>query len=105
MGVTVKFNATLKNLLLMNFGETIVFVKFGTDWCIPCQELDKILVNYPNSMLYHVNTDNDEFENVMEDYNFVTIPFTIIKYKTDARNFKGVITAEKITQLINDMKN
>ena len=105
MGVTVKFNSALKNLMNMDFGETIVFVKFGTEWCVPCQELDKILVNFPNSMLYHVNLDNDEFENVMEEYNFTTVPYTIIKYKKYARNFKGIITEEQINKLIDDMKS
>lgn len=105
MGVTVKYNSVLKNLLQMNFGENCVFIKFGTDWCIPCQELDKILVNIPDSILYHVNLDNDEFDNVMEEYNFTTMPYTIIKYKKDTRNFKGVITEEQIIKLIDDMKS
>ena len=62
MGVNIKFNSALKNLINMDFGETNVFIKFGTEWCVPCQELDKILVNFPNSMLYHVNLDNDEIQ-------------------------------------------
>ncbi len=105
MGVTVRNNSVLKNLLQMDFGDTCVFIKFGTDWCIPCQELDKILVNIPNSMLYHVNLDNDEFDYVMEEYNFTTMPYTIIKYKKDSRSFSGVVTQEQIIKLINDMKS
>lgn len=105
MGVTVKYNSVLKNLLQMNFGENCVFIKFGTDWCIPCQELDKILASIPNSIIYHVNLDNDEFDNVMEEYNFTTMPYTIIKYKDNTRNFKGVITEEQINKLIDDMKS
>ena len=105
MGVIVKHNSVLKNLLQMDFGENFIFIKFGTDWCVPCQELDKILVSFPNSMLYHVNLDNDEFDNVMEEYNFKTIPYTIIKYKKDSRNFRGVITEEQINKLIGDMKS
>lgn len=105
MGVTVRNNSVLKNLLQMDFGDKCVFIKYGTDWCIPCQELDKILVNIPNSMLYHVNLDNDEFDNVMEEYNFTTMPYTIIKYKKDSRSFSGVVTEEQINKLINDMKS
>ena len=105
MGVTVKYNSVLKNLLQMDFGENFVFIKFGTDWCIPCQELDKILTSFPNSMLYHVNLDNDEFDNVMEEYDFKTMPYTIIKDKKDSRNFSGVITEEQINKLIDDMKS
>lgn len=105
MGVTVGTNSILKNILNMNFGELIVFIKFGTDWCIPCSELDKIVVNIPNSMVYHVNIDNDEFENAMDEYDFKTIPYTIVKYKKDTRNFAGVITVEQVTKLIADIKN
>tara|TARA_B100000767_G_scaffold256270_1_gene263195 strand:- start:39 stop:356 length:318 start_codon:yes stop_codon:yes gene_type:complete len=105
MGVTIKFKSVLNNLISMDFGETIVFVKFGTDWCVPCQELDKILINVPNSILYHVNLDNDEFENVMEEYNFTTMPYTIIKFKNDSRSFRGVITEEQLIRLIDDVKS
>jgi thioredoxin-like negative regulator of GroEL len=105
MGVTIKFNSVLKNLLSMDFGDTTVFIKFGTDWCIPCQDLDKILVKIPNSMLYHVNLENDEFENIMEEYNFKTIPYTIIKYKQDIRTFQGVITETQINELMDSMKS
>lgn len=105
MGVTVKYNSVLKNLLQMDFGDKYVFIKFGTDWCIPCQELDKILTSFPNSMLYHVNPDNDEFDNVMEEYNIKTMPYTIIKYKKDSCSFSGVVTQEKINELIDDMKS
>ena len=105
MGVTIKYNSVLKNILQMDFGDTCVFIKFGTDWCIPCQELDKVLTSFPNSMLYHVNLDNDEFDNVMEEYNFTTMPYTIMKYKNNSRNFKGVITQDQIQNLLNDMKS
>ena len=105
MGVTVKYNSILKNLISMDFGDNLVFIKFGMDWCIPCQELDKILTSVPDSILYYVNLDNDEFDNVMEEYNFTTVPYTIIKYKKDSRSFRGVITGEQINKLINDMKS
>tara|TARA_B110001450_G_scaffold133690_1_gene125543 strand:- start:6867 stop:7184 length:318 start_codon:yes stop_codon:yes gene_type:complete len=105
MGVTVKFNSVLKNLLSMNFGDTIVFIKFGTDWCIPCQELDKILVKIPNNMIYHVNLENVEFDDIMEEYNFKTIPYTIIKYKQHTRTFQGVMTETQINKLIDAMKS
>ena len=105
MGVTIKFKSVLNNLISMDFAEKYVFIKFGTDWCVPCQELGKILVNIPTSMLYHVNIDNDEFDNVMEEYDVKTIPYTIIKYKKESRNFGGVITEEQINKLIDDMKS
>jgi thioredoxin-like negative regulator of GroEL len=105
MGVSIKSKAVLNNVLQMDFRDNIVFIKFGTDWCIPCQELDKILINVPNSIVYHVNLENTEFDDVMEEYNFATIPYTIIKYKKEINNFKGVITQEQINKLIDDMKS
>lgn len=105
MGVSIKTKNVLNNVLHMDFSDNLVFIKFGTDWCIPCQELDKILINVPNSILYHVDLDNDEFENVPEEYNFKSIPYTIIKYKKNLRNFSGVITEEQINKLIDDMKS
>ena len=105
MGVSIKFKAVLDNVLQMDFKDNLVFIKFGTDWCIPCQELDKILISVPNSIIYHVNLENPEFDDVMEEHNFTTIPYTIIKYKKDVRNFKGVITEEQINKLVDDMKS
>ena len=105
MGVTVKFNSALKNLINMDFGETNVFIKFGTDWCVPCQELDKILVNFPDSALYHVDVEDVEFDGTMEEYNYKSVPYTIIKYKKKTRNFSGVSSEENIKRLINEMKN
>tara|TARA_B110001450_G_scaffold247782_1_gene263236 strand:- start:5458 stop:5775 length:318 start_codon:yes stop_codon:yes gene_type:complete len=104
MGVTIKNKSVLQNTLNVDFGEIIVFIKFGTDWCIPCQELDKIVVNVPNSVVYNVNIDDDEFENVMDEYNFKTIPYTIIKYKKETRHFSGGITTEQVNRLIDDIK-
>ena len=106
MGGTRLFAAAaLKNILLMDFGETCVFIKFGTDWCIPCQELDKILVNFPDSALYHVDVEDVEFDGTMEEYNYKSVPYTIIKYKKKTRNFSGVSSEENIKRLINEMKN
>lgn len=105
MGVSINTKAVLNNVLSMDFRDNIVFIKFGTDWCIPCKELDKILINIPYSIIYHVNLENPEFDDVMEEYKFTTIPYTIIKYKKDLRNVKGVVTEEQITKLVNDMKS
>jgi thioredoxin-like negative regulator of GroEL len=105
MGVNIINNSSLKNILSMNFGDKYVFIKFGTDWCIPCQELDKILSQIPDSMTYHVNLDNTEFDDVMEDYNFKTIPYTIVKYNKKTANFSGILSSENIIELIQKVDN
>lgn len=105
MAVPIKFVTVLKNIENIDFGDAPVFIKFGTDWCKPCQDLSEQLLNIPNSMCYYVNLDSDEFENVMDEYNFTTIPFTIVKYKKDKRNFSGVLSKDNIIEIINNMKN
>lgn len=104
MGVSIKNKSILQNTLNVDFGDMNVFIKFGTEWCIPCQELDKILVNIPNSIVYYVDIDNDEFEDIMEINNVYTVPYTFIKYKKNTRTFSGVKPLDEIIKLIDTMK-
>jgi len=74
-----KYNLKLNNILMemaqsihsvdsyniideIDFGETIVFIKFGTDWCLPCKQIEQILVDMPNCITYTIDVENDEFE-------------------------------------------
>tara|TARA_Y100000389_G_scaffold166582_1_gene171408 strand:+ start:162 stop:485 length:324 start_codon:yes stop_codon:yes gene_type:complete len=104
MGVTIK---DLKNYTVVNnidFGEKVIFFKFGADWCIPCIELEKILENVENSLLYHISIDNEEFESFFMDNKIYNVPDTIIKYKDNTHRFQGVKTIEQINEIINSMK-
>ena len=104
MGVTIK---DFKNYTIINsidFGEKIVFFKFGADWCIPCNELDKVLANVENSLLYHISIDNEEFESFFMDNKIYSVPDTIIKYKDNTHRFQGVKTLEQINKILKDMK-
>jgi hypothetical protein len=56
-------------------------------------------------MTYHVNLDNTEFDDVMEDYNFKTIPYTIVKYNKKTANFSGILSSENIIELIQKVDN
>lgn len=62
MGVTIKDLSSYNSINSINFGEQVLFFKFGADWCIPCTELDKVLINVPDSMLYHISIENEDFE-------------------------------------------
>lgn len=104
MGVTIKNKSILQNTLNVDFGDMNVFIKFGTEWCIPCQELDKILVNIPNSIVYYVDVDDDEFEDILEINNINTLPYTFIKYKKNTRTFYGVKSHAEIIKLIDTIK-
>ena len=104
MGVAIK---DLKNYTAINdidFGEKVIFFKFGAEWCIPCIELEKILVNVDNSLLYHISIDNEEFGSFFMDNKIYSIPDTIIKYKVNTHRFQGVKTIEQINEIINSMK-
>lgn len=104
MGVTIKDISSYNSINSINFGEKVLFFKFGADWCIPCIELDKILKSVPDSMLYHISIDNEEFESFLMDNKIYTVPDTIIKYKDNTRRFQGVKTIEQINEIINSMK-
>tara|TARA_B100001142_G_scaffold330387_1_gene398931 strand:- start:8555 stop:8881 length:327 start_codon:yes stop_codon:yes gene_type:complete len=104
MGVTIKDLSSYNSINSINFGEQVLFFKFGADWCIPCTELDKVLINVPDSMLYHISIENEDFESFFIDNKIYTLPDTIIKYKNSTRRFQGVRTLEQILQMIKKLK-
>lgn len=104
MGVTIKDLSTYNCINGINFGEQVVFFKFGADWCIPCTELDKILVNIPESMLYHISIDNEDFESFLMDNKIYSIPDTIVKYKNATTRFQGLRTHEQVMEIIEELK-
>lgn len=96
MGVTILTLESYKQIFDMDFGEMIVFLKFGADWCIPCIELEKNMSSVPNSIIYHINIDNEDFEDFFIENKIFTVPYTIIKYKTFNTSFKGLKTTEEL---------
>lgn len=88
----------------IDFGEKIVFFKVGADWCEPCFRLDTILNSIPDSMIYHISIDNDEFTSFFMENKFYTIPDTIIKYKNNTTRFQGLSTQESIKEMIDKLK-
>jgi len=104
MTVTIESLEKYNAINSIDYGETVVFFKFGADWCIPCQELEKTLNNIPGSMLYNISVDNDDFETFLIEKNIYTVPVTIIKYKNVTHTFQGVKTKNQIEFLIDVMK-
>jgi len=104
MGVTIKDLYSYNSINSINFGEKVLFFKFGADWCIPCVELDKVLINVPDSMLYHISIENEDFESFFIDNKIYTLPVTIIKYKNSTIRFQGVRTLEEILEMIKKLK-
>jgi len=104
MGITINNLTAFNNLINIEYGDKIVFFKFGTDWCIPCAELDKILVNIPNSLVYYISVDNENFESYLIENNIYTIPHTIIKYKNKNKKIIGIHTINQIEKYIEELK-
>lgn len=88
----------------IDFGETVIFIKFGTDWCAPCKQLEPILSGMPNCITYAVDVENDEFEEFLSKNRIYNIPTTIIKYKNDKTQFVGMRTSEEINNMIHNLK-
>lgn len=104
MGVTIKDFSSYNSINSVDFGETVLFFKIGADWCIPCKELDKVLVSIPDSMIYHISIENEDFESFFMDNKIYTLPYTIIKYKNNTSTFQGVKTDKQILETILKLK-
>ncbi len=104
MGVTIESLKKYNSINSIDYGDTVVFFKFGADWCVPCEELEKTLNTIPNSMLFNISVDNDDFESFLIEKDIYAIPVTIIKYKNVTHTFQGIKTKTQIEFLINTMK-
>lgn len=88
----------------IDFGDTIVFFKFGTEWCLPCKQIEQILMYIPDSITYTIDVENDEFEEFLSKHRIYNIPTTIIKYRNDKTQFVGLRTADEINNMIHNLK-
>lgn len=104
MGVSIADLNTYNAINSINFGEKIVFFKVGADWCEPCVKLETVLNSIPDSMVYHISIDNDEFTSFFMENKFYAIPDTIIKYKNKTARFQGLITEKDLNEIIEKLK-
>jgi thiol-disulfide isomerase/thioredoxin len=104
MGITINNLTTLNNLINIDHENKVVFFKFGTDWCIPCIELDKVLVNIPNSLIYYISVDNENFESYLIENKIYTVPHTIIKYGNKIKKMIGIHNINQIEKYIEELK-
>jgi thioredoxin len=51
-----------------------VLVKFGADWCGPCQHMDRVLDNFSSSKVKVVRVDIDEMPELAQHYGVHSIP-------------------------------
>jgi len=104
MGITINNLKAFNNSINVDYGDKIVFFKFGTDWCIPCIEIDKILINIPNSLIYYISFDNENFASYLIENKIYTIPYIIIKYKTKIKKIIGIHSINQIEKYIEELK-
>ena len=104
MSVTINDFSNYNSINKINFGEKVVFFKVGADWCTPCNELNNIINNIPDSIIYNISIDNENFESFFIENKFYSIPDTIVKYKGSTTRFQGIRTIEQITKIIEDLK-
>jgi thiol-disulfide isomerase/thioredoxin len=89
----------------INFGDKIIFFKFGGPWCVPCKSLERTLCKIENCLIYNIDVDNEKFDNYIATNNITSIPYTIVKYKTNTMSFKGNIDHVDLESIISELKN
>ena len=94
----------LNTIKTIDFGEKILIIKFGGPWCKACKELEKEMECIPDLVVFDVNVENDNFEEYITGNNIASIPYTIIIYKKNEINFKGVRKTDELTEMINLIK-
>ena len=105
MGVSINDLNTYNAINSIDFGEKIVFFQVGADWCEPCVKLETVLNSIPDSIVYRISIDNDEFTSFFMENKFYAIPDTIIKYKNNTARFQGLSTQESIKEMIDKLKH
>lgn len=94
-----------ENINKIDFGEKVIFFKFGGEWCVPCKELEKNMECIPDILLYNISVDNPDFEEFLEINEINSIPYTQIKYCKKQITFFGSKTVEELTEIINTIKS
>ena len=105
MGAEIKDLFSYNSINSVNYGDAVVFFVISGSWCTPCKELKDTLKCIPNSMIYHISIDNENFESFFMENMIHSIPYTLVKYKNATSRFKGVKNREQILELIQFLKD
>lgn len=104
MATEITTLANYENINKIDFGEKVIFFKFGGDWCEPCKELEKNMECLSDILLYNISVNNGEFEEFLEMNEINSIPYTQVKYRKKQLTFFGVKTVAELTEIINIIK-
>ena len=83
MGVTIKDLSSYNSINSINFGETVVFIKFGAEWCEPCKNLENEINKLDKFILYGIDIDNDEFKDFMDENNIFSFELMAVPKPKD----------------------
>ena len=80
-----------------------IIVDFYADWCSPCQTMSPVIdeIAKENSSIKVGKVNIDEYEDLAEKYNVISIP-TIIVFKDGqiCKKFVGVTNKESILNVV-----
>ena len=104
MATEVTTLRSYENINKIDFGEKVIFLKFGAEWCKPCNKLEKNMECIPDVILYNISIDNTEFEDLVESKGIDSIPYTEVKYHKNKMTFTGIKTVQQLTEIISTIK-
>ena len=87
----------------------IHIIKFSATWCRPCKILQNTINEhlqdevFNNTILMHVDIDDEEFAEMFPDYGVNTIPHVVVKNKTETKHIVGN-KFEQIVEAINELR-
>ncbi len=108
MAVLINSLEEYKRTMNIDFGEHVVFFKFGADWCAPCKILEQNLKRIPgfnDVIVYKISIDNADFDKFMEENDIFNIPDTFVKYKNVSTRFRGPKTPAQLKEIIDKLVN
>ena len=75
--------------------------KFGATWCGPCRQLDKVLLEVPDTIKV-IHHDADEEPDLFDDKKIRSVPVLIFKDENDTEKERliGAVPYSKIDEII-----
>ncbi len=96
MKTIIKNKKSYDAIRKIDFGDKVVIITFGTDWCDSCKKLEKEIELIDNILYYNLDISNEEFIDLVEEKEVFKIPYTEIIYKNKSISFTGLKSKDNI---------